>query len=418
MQPLKINFIQKIKTVKPISWQIFGLSFMVFMALSRWLIGGSWFGLQSAYKGLTETGLLMVAFALILYWWRKDAIFAGRYSASFWVLMLYILWAAITLIWSPILLRAGARLFNLILVIFIAAGIAKQANKQNHAIAPNIASSLTLFITTLLFINILIYQTPFPINVGEGRLGFTLAYDHYNTTGTILGLCCLIACYNLITSESKTLKTLSLVALLFYFVLLLLTSSRTALGATLLSLTVLCFFTFKMKRFSKIIKIIIISFGALVIAGYFFGIIQQYWQILSLTQPEITTLNNRTQLWEVILVHFPENLWGVSFYNSTAFFDLHNTSPSYVGWADHAHNVFFETLLTTGILGALILIGFTATTLSVLMNPTKNPFTSALIIFILIDSVSSTHIMEPSILMFILCVFLFSSQLKSGHTQP
>lgn len=393
-----------------IAWQPVLLSLLVFLALARWLTGGTFLGLESGFKGVAETGLLLLAFVLMLKWWGKDALTGGWKLPTFVVLVVFVIWAAITLLWSPTLLRAGVRLLNMVIIILLAGGIATQKQFLIKMLAWSVLAGLTIFLMLMLLANIPIYGTPLPITVGVDRLYISLVFEHYNNAVTFYAVGFLLSLHCFLNFESKNYRTLPGLLLVFYGALLVFSASRSGLAGVLFAVSLYCIWHFKSFRLAKWLQWVFLLLGALIILLFLSGIWQTWAQMVYQQYPGIFSLNSRNRIWSVVLINFLDAPFGVSFFGGRPFFAQFSSYPLYFHWVDHAHNLFFDILLTTGIPGVLILIGFLWTLLPILRHAWSMPLAASLMIYTLIHSATEAKIFVPSILMFVFCLFVFANQ--------
>lgn len=392
-----------------IAWQPALLSLMVFLALARWLAGGTFFGLESGYKGMVETGLLILAIGLMIKWWGKESLFAGLALPGFLVLALFILWAAVTLLWSPSLLRTGIRLLNLVIIVLLSAGIATHASFSFRTLVWSVLAGLSGFIVFMLVANLFIYGNLFPV-IGESRASLNLAYEHYNNAATFYVMGGLLALHCLLNAGNKQEKTLPGVLFFVFIVMLVFSTSRTGLGGMAIASGFYVIWHFKWYRVMKGIQWAILIVGGLIILLFLSGIWQTWMRALYETNPEIFSLNGRNRIWSLILLNFPQAPWGVSFFGGRSFFSEFASRPFYFHWVDHGHNLFFDLLLTTGIPGVLLLLAFLWTLFPLLRRATEVPLTAALVVYMLIHNMTEPRLFVPSIFMFIFSLFVFASQ--------
>jgi O-antigen ligase len=124
----------------------------------------------------------------------------------------------------------------------------------------------------------------------------------------------------------------------------------------------------------------------------------------SLVPEDMATLNSRTELWAKTLSYiWAQPLLGCGYFASRYLLvkDFH--------WAGHAHNSFLEVLLTTGLIGLLILVAFLVLVFKEICG-TRNGFLLGATLYCLIQGTLNPLFFNPGIAMFVLTIAVLNAR--------
>ena len=227
-------------------------------------------------------------------------------------------------------------------------------------------------------------------------------YDYKNTFGSmmVLGAVTLF----LLPIERPIERVLRWVGLAFCVVLILLTTSKTAL-VVLCAMTAMLTFYRKFRWQGKL-SVILLDLGVLVM-GCVTTVLLNTWVDVVKGLGKDPTLSGRTYIWQVVGFHFWEKPWfgfgrgafwaPESRYPSTAalFFGDQYVPP-------HAHNGFIDTALDIGLVGlALFLICFVVAYLQALRRAyapkySEDLFPLAFLTFLALNNMTESYLLRLS----------------------
>jgi len=351
----------------------FFLSLLVILAFFRWIPGGSALDPTAGIRGYLELGLLSLAVAIALMWWRKrvfEALISG------WWLMLPSFWAMLSVLWSPMplltLAKAGELFFlNLLALLFARSGLS-----LNDWL--DVLKKVLLVILTLgLGLNISYYGTPlyfgppygesFALETSRHRL--TLAADHPLVVGHMFALLLLVSAYRLKSLQGMLGAAVGIGGLL----------ATQARASTVISLAAVIWtgFVFLGKRYKWSGFIMQLILLALSLASLPW-LLRNGLEMASRYAPDLDTLNSRIPLWASaieVLFSNPQMLLLGTGLEATRFitFDLALWNPG------HTHNGYLEIFASLGLIGlALYLPVFVF-----LFGRLFNPYVSGFALYIL-----------------------------------
>ncbi len=211
--------------------------------------------------------------------------------------------------------------------------------------------------------------------VGEGfcaRFAGSLGNSAYLGTYMLFAIfyALYIAIQNLQTYKLKNLKTLTWFGLAFVFVIfLLLSQTRGAFLGLGIAIIFGLFYLFFNLSVSKKIRLISLSLAAILIISGSLAI--KFRNSINLSMPfcgeqgtrlldvSLSTQNFQTRLWlwqQSIIIFKEKPVFGWGMENFNVAFEKHY-DPRFEVWYDRAHNIFFDYLVMTGILGLLSFVG-------------------------------------------------------------
>jgi len=125
--------------------------------------------------------------------------------------------------------------------------------------------------------------------------------------------------------------------------------------------------------------------------------------ISSLMTDDVSTLNSRTELWAGSVKHvLARPILGTGYFASRYL--LTREFP----WAGHAHNSFLEVLITTGLVGLLILLAFVFYVIKKSIK-TRSPLLLGVTLYCLIQGMMNPLIFSPGLAMFVLTIAVFAA---------
>ena len=121
---------------------------------------------------------------------------------------------------------------------------------------------------------------------------------------------------------------------------------------------------------------------------------------------DVSTLNSRTELWAASVKYvLARPILGVGYFASRYL--LMKEFP----WAGHAHNSFLEVLITTGVVGLLILLAFVFYVIRKSIK-TRNPLLLGVTLYCLIQGMMNPLIFTPGLAMFVLTIAVLAAGLE------
>ena len=362
-------------------------------------------------RGGIEFGLILIGVVtLATYAKASQSVSFELKSPAFVIVSLFVFWAVMSSIWSPNPFLTIAKSAELWLVAFAAAmsaAIAARSHSSRSRIEVILAMSLIAVIVGLIIANLYIWGTPLP-NTGDVTLPLELldeeasperprlilAYAHPLLTGDLISLSmiCVFA-----ASMRKVWKTILIPGL---FVLLLLADARGPTGGVIIAMIAMTVVKFRRNDVRAVAVMLIIS----VILAVALVLNDSLLRMSSLLMTDdVSTLNSRTELWKQAFAYIVESpIAGCGYYASRYL--LIKNFP----WAGHAHNSFIETLLTTGLIGFTMLIGFMAYLARVVLK-TGNVLLLGTTIYCLIQGMLNPLLFYAGLPMFVIMISVLSA---------
>ena len=386
-------------------WQGVFLMLLVFLAYERWLPGGSDLTPQNGIRGWIEIILIALAFLIAISTWGPRPFLNGFSLNTFICLILFGALATVSALWSPNFQLSLGKAGGLVLIILLACAIAFQSARLNLPVEKMTLAALILVGVFLLLVNLVQFQTLIRIDWSSNRPRLLLAYEHPNTTAELFGAGLLTGMYILMSTRFSQRWLLYLLAVISMASGLVLTDSRGAFLATLISVSLLLLSRIKPKYWFVIalISITALVIGLLVLN--LLGYLEPVVQGIIAQNPDWATLNGRLKLWTAVVNNpLATNLIGVG-YSASRYILVGSFS-----WGLNSHNSFLEVFITVGVTGLLIILAFYAVCLSLLKHWRAYPLPLAMLIYASIHSLIEVRLFAPDLLMFITCIFIFHQQ--------
>ncbi|MEM0326373.1 MAG: O-antigen ligase family protein [Desulfurococcaceae archaeon] len=334
--------------------------------------------------------------------------------------ILFALWATLSAMWSPAPVLSAAKGIQLFGVAIICAVISTLARRSRIQGALLMQRTLLTIIVVLLAINVVVHGTPLPYT-DDYRPRFFLGFGHSLSSGMILAL-------GIIATVFASKATLVSVIIISALGMLLLFADARGPTAGLLVALLCAFWWFLFRKpfqwfrhraglslaiaaHLTLIAIIttIVGFTPLpsVALNYIFQEI-----------PDARSLNGRLEVWALALEVTRDHLITGVGYFATRFYLI-----DAISWGPgQAHNAFFETLMSLGLVGILLFMGFYITlTLQAVQEARKqNYLPLTILICVSIQGILSPTLIAPNLPTAITLLAITMTQsvqpkLKKGH---
>lgn len=313
---------------------------------------------------------LKIVALLVLVGWSAFTLWRGRHFLTEvkWIqtglLVLYSLWCALSVLWTDDAKLTIGKVAILGVTFFIASAVAYRFSFREIMILTFLSS----FVSNALGFGAEVALGTFhPLDPLYRFSGLW----HPNTHGLSLSIL-VLAGLILLKSERNHRLSISLMTL-FGFMLLLLSRSRTAFGSTIIAALCAWLLTLApIKRWTVLaVGTAVICLGSF-IATNDIGKLPLDMFLLGRKDTEASTLTNRIPLWKDCLPYIKQQPW--LGYGYGGFWTLDRilliTAPEEAAYSNEfskhvndnnylpdAHNLYIETLLNTGFIGAIFLIG-------------------------------------------------------------
>lgn len=395
-QPLKL-FVPETNASREklrVFYQSILLFLLIGLALTRWMPGGNPLNPESGSRAWVEISILLFVFLLMIFFWGPKSVFLGLNSPSLLILLIFGLWALITAFWSPNPVLSIGKAAELILVSIIIASIAFQSSQAGSSFIKSILVAMLLLVAFLFFINLINYQTLFPIKLFGSRARFILGLNHPNATTIYFSTIVLFSTHLFFKEKKLLLKLFYALLILANLYFIELTDSRTTLLSVLVGILLLAYFQVRSKRLMY--SIILAGLIALALAGIILGsglVDRPIHDYLS-RHPDFFTLNGRTDLWKTAFLNVSDmNLGGLGYYNSRFLF-LNELGE---GWAFSLHNSYFEVFFTTGFVGITLVTLFYFSTISQLKYLRKFSLPIVFLLYMSMEGLMENRLFTPTI---------------------
>jgi O-antigen ligase len=395
---------QQSRKARKVLLQSLLILFLVFLALSRWIPGSDPLNPEEGTRGWIEVGLAVSSFLLMVLFWGFRPLLLGFKSPTFIVLSVYGVWALITSLWAPSFLVAFGKAGVFIVTMLVMSGIATQTITYKLSVIQMILISVLALILFLLVINLFAYHALFPIGRSVDRPRFELAYEHPNTASTYFATIILCCSYFLTRKNNFLMRLLLWMCLFSFIVLLVLSDSRTSMASALVTVTFLLLLQIRSAR---------VRLGLFVLGGFILSLLalvvlstSLIKDIIPTLNEDMITLNGRIPLWQSLIQQTSNNFLFGNGYFSTRFSLLSDYQ-----WGYHAHNSYIDVLISTGIIGILIMIVFFISCFKFSRKDTLLPVTAAFFLYICLESMLETRLFVPNILMCVVSLLIFRQQL-------
>ncbi len=303
-------------------------------------------------------------------------------SGGFFIVACYTLWAMVSSLWSPDMMLSLAKALELGMLCFISMGLVFYIRHNSTDTAEALANTLCwAMIASVIFLfmaNFVIFGTPFHFSgPGWGRPPrLKIAYAHALDLVDLAALTGLAAC----ATKMRVSVALGICGLMFLIIHY--ADGRSGLAFFLITMAVVWCRRVRSPTWSFLIALSGIAGFALVTLIAVLG-------PKHLLPDNLSTLQGRLPLWEYSITVIQDNaLLGVGYYSARYFL------TDFAAWAGHAHNSYVEVLLTTGTVGAMLMIIF-------LLHAFKTAFSkgqillSAMIVYIALESMFNPILFFP-----------------------
>jgi O-antigen ligase len=362
-------------------------------------------------RGVIEFGLLLAGLGLLAIYLKAQGAFSfDLRSPAFLLISLFTFWSILSSIWSfnPLLTIAkSAELWCISLAGLMFVTLAWRSRLGSGKLETLLGLSMALVVGGLLVANIFYWgkllpntgDTSLPLEllgheVVSDRPRLILAYQHELLTADLLALAviCLLAC-----NLNKVLKAVLIPCLL---ALLWLTDARGPTAGLLVAMTALAVLKLRRNDVRVIVLMLAVSIAVAAVLVFHERLPAA---VSSLMTDDVSTLNSRTELWTASVKYvLARPIFGVGYFASRYL--LIKEFP----WAGHAHNSFLEVLITTGLVGLLILLAFVFYVIKKSIK-TRSPLLLGVTLYCLIQGMMNPLIFNPGLAMFVLTIAVFAA---------
>lgn len=225
---------------------------------------------------------------------------------------------------------------------------------------------------------------------------------------------CLVGAAFLLVHLGFVRKRVALPLMLFGFVTLLFTQTRTALGGILLAIG----FLFFRRRPVLLLLFLIVGLGSFFFIQFELSEMNTTALLLHLSRSgnveELITLTSRTDIWQFVLEKVRESpLIGHGYASSRVL--ISSGFASKWGWTTgSSHNMLLQNLLTTGIIGTIFVL-FLLIRQAKQMFSDPSPFSDLIFIFIFINGLTEAIVLggTPSMLSLLWMLSLYWREKKT-----
>lgn len=392
------NLFVRDKNDSRVKLKVFYQSILLFLliglALTRWMPGGNPLNPESGSRAWVEISILLFVFMLMIFFWGPKSVFLGLKSPSLLILLTFGLWALFTAFWSPNPVLSIGKAAELILVSIIIATIAYQTAQTGSSFIKSILVAMLFLIAFLFFINLINYQTPFPIKLFGTRARFILGLNHPNATTIYFSTIVLFSTHLFFKEKKILLKLVYVLLVLTNLYFIELTDSRTTILSVLVGILLLVYFQFRSKRLMYTIIMAVLI--ALVLAGIILGsgLVDRPIHVYLSQHPDFFTLNGRTDLWKTAFQNVSDmNFGGLGYYNSRFLF-LNELGE---GWGFNLHNSYLEVFFTTGFVGITLAAFFYFSTIPQMKYLRKFSLPIVFLLYMSMEGLMENRLFTPTI---------------------
>lgn len=365
--------------------------------------------------GMILTGLLVIA----VYAKSKDAIRFDLRNPSFLLVSVFVFWAVLSSLWSPNPALTIAKSLELLAITIAAAifvAVAARLFGDRGRIETMLVYALLAALGSAILLNVVLWGSPLPTTANDSlplellgeespvlRPRLILAYAHPLLTADILALTII----SLFTAPvRKLLKTIAIPILLLF---LWLADARGPSIALMLALAAVIFVWLKRNTVRATVLTLVAS-TCLALTLFFQDLLLKPFGFF-LTD-DVYTLNSRTELWTKALGYIAQQPIVGNGYYSARYLLMRDFT-----WAGHAHNSYIEILLTTGLIGLIVLGIYLASLVKTLIT-SGNALLLGAFVYILIQGMLNPLLFTPGVPMFVLTIAALSAGVKNAAASP
>lgn len=367
-------------------------------------------------RGGIELGLILAGVVLMGVYARwMEAIYFDLKNPSFLLVGVFVFWAVLSSLWSPNPILTIAKSLEL-LVITIAAAIFVAVSARMYGdrrrVETMVAYALLAALGSAILLNVFFWGSLLPTTANDSlpldllgeetpvlRPRLILAYAHPLLTADFLALT-IIAVFA--APVRKVLKTIAIPILLLA---LWLADARGPSIALMVALVAMIVVWLKRNSVRATVLMLVVSTGLAIALLFQERLLKPLGFFLT---DDIYTLNSRTELWSKAFVYVTQQPLIGSGYYSGRYLLMKEFS-----WAGHAHNSFIEVLLTTGLIG-LIVLGIYLASLVKTVITSGNHFLLGVLVYVLIQGMLNPLLFTPGVPMFVLTIAVLSAGVKSA----
>lgn len=390
-------------------WQSVSLLLLVFLAFSRWTVGGDPLSPQTGTRAYVEIAIILFAFLLMLFMWGPGIILKSFSSSSFTILFAFGCWAVITVFWAGNPIMTLGKSIELLVIAILGAGIASQSSASGSSIVKTLLVALLLLIGFLFLVNIAYYHNPVPFRPYSNRLRFVMGFDHPNTTVMFFSSVAILLSYLFFSSRNLYQRLWMLGGILISLVFIYLTDSRTSMFGVLIAILLLALWKIRSKR--VVISIILIFLIALTVVSLVLvsGKFDRRINTFINNHQDFLTLNGRTGLWASAFETIDgSNVGGLGYYNSRFLF-LGSLGQ---GWGYNLHNSYLELFFTTGWIGIFFVILFYYSLGYLLPYIRKYPLPLIFFLYMSLEGIMESRLFIPTIPFLVAVTLIFHQQFQ------
>lgn len=357
-------------------------------------------------RGFIEFGLILAGLALLAIHLKRQGAFSfDLKSPVFLLISLFTFWGVLSSIWSPnpvLTIAKSAELWCISLAAVMLVTLAVRSHMTNGKLETVLGLSMVAVIGGLVLANFFYWGVPLPNTADTSlplhllteepsldRPQLILAYQHPLLTGDLLALSVICLFVSDLRKVWKAILISCLLALLW------LTDARGPTGGLLVAAVAVGVLKLRRNDVRVIVVMLAISIG-LAAALFFQNRLPAAFS--SLMTDDVSTLNSRTELWSRILTHdLGQPIVGIGYYASRYLL------VKDFEWAGHAHNSFLEVLMTTGVIGLLMLCAFVLYIFREIFK-TRDALLLGVTLYCLIQGTLNPLLFNPGLAMFVLTI--------------
>jgi O-antigen ligase len=364
-------------------------------------------------RGFIEFGLILAGLALLAIYLKSQGNFSfDLESPVFLLISLFTIWGVLSSLWSlnPILtVVKSAELWCIAAGAVMVVTLGARANLPRGRLEAVLGLSMVAVIGGLLAANIFYWGVPLPTTgngslplelIGEDlsldRPRLILAYQHPLSSADLIGLSVICLFVSNLRPAWKALLIPGLLGLFW------LTGARGPMGGLVLAMLALSFLKLRKGNLRVIAVTLAISIGLALVLVFQNSLPTA---LRSLMSDDVPTLNSRTELWaKGISYVMAQPLLGVGYYASRYLL------VKDFEWGGHAHNSFLEVVMTTGVVGLLMLCAFVFYTLKEILR-TRDALLLGVTIYCLVQGMLNPLLFYPGLAMFVITIALLNARL-------